>query len=251
MDVYSFFATLSAILAVAVLLATIFAPQIYDTLIVSMTMLWYRAVFDDLPMGARVLDIGIGTATALEKNSAIVKEKGLRIVGVDYDAVYIAHAKRTISTSSVLRSQVKVVCKSVFDRDLLDAVNSYSGVPPGTLFDAVYFSGSFSLLPEQAKALHIASQLLSPTGAIYVTQTFQRSPSRVLSLIKPFIKYFTTIDFGRLMLEDELESIFRAGGLRIDERRPILGSVNNALQTALLLICRPKQSATRANRDCH
>lgn len=37
-------------------------PIIYDTFILDMTEVWYRAVFAKLEKGEKVLDVGIGTA---------------------------------------------------------------------------------------------------------------------------------------------------------------------------------------------
>lgn len=234
----------AACIAAAMLLvvaARRFAPQIYDALIVSMTTLWYRTALETIPEGSRVVDVGIGTATALARNAAIVRERKLRIVGVDYDASYVAAAKRTIAASAALQDAgTAVVCRSVYDVGLLAAVNAAADASPTQLFDAVYFSGSFSLMPDPSGALRAAARLLAPGGAVYITQTFQRAPSRVLATLKPLLKYATTVDFGRLVLEDDLAGICDVGGLRIVERRRIPGSVDNAIQRALILVCRPK-----------
>lgn len=152
----------------------------------------------------------------------------------------MTNTARAIAGSDLRGASIAVICKSVYDHDLLEAANAAAGMPFGALFDAVYFSGSFSLLPDPSRALRHASQLLSPGGAVYITQTFQRSPSRILAVVKPLLKFVTTIDFGRLMLEAEVARVCDAGGMLIVERRPIIGSVNNRLQTALLVVCRPR-----------
>ncbi len=104
-----------------VLLVRLKAPAIYDTLIIRMTSLWYRSVFEQLKPGTRLLDIGIGTATALIANQDEAKRKRLSVVGVDYDASYIA-AARTSLAKSKLADQVQVYCKSVYDEDLAGVV---------------------------------------------------------------------------------------------------------------------------------
>lgn len=62
-----------------------YSPEIYDLLIIRMTEVWYKNVLDRLDNKARVLDIGIGTGTALARNDSLVEEKELEVVGVDYD----------------------------------------------------------------------------------------------------------------------------------------------------------------------
>jgi SAM-dependent methyltransferase len=55
-------------------------------MIVHMTELWYKSVLDRLPDNAKVLDIGIGTGSALARHAQLVQRKNLRWFGVDYDA---------------------------------------------------------------------------------------------------------------------------------------------------------------------
>jgi ubiquinone/menaquinone biosynthesis C-methylase UbiE len=60
--------------------------------VVWLTAAWYGVVLEALPDGARVLDVGVGTAAALVRHAALVRRKRLRIVGVDIDAAYIERA---------------------------------------------------------------------------------------------------------------------------------------------------------------
>ena len=61
------------------------AADIYDAVIIRMTGRWYSEVLARIPRGQRVLDIGIGTGSALCCNAALVKSKKLHFVGVDYE----------------------------------------------------------------------------------------------------------------------------------------------------------------------
>ena len=78
------------------------------------------------------------------------------------------------------------------------------------MVDAVYFSGSFSLLPDPLEALNAAQQLVKPGGTIYITQTYASSSSRMGAITKPLIKYFTTIDFGQLVSNENVMKVFEA-----------------------------------------
>ena len=205
-----------------------FSPQIYDFVIVSMTSVWYKEVLTRLPKGARILDVGIGTGTSLCKNATLVLEKEITVVGIDIDQAYIKHCRKALKDAG-LDERCSAVCKSVFDEDLADEV--------GSDFDAIYFSGSISLMPEPEKALALCSALTKGgKGKIYVTQTFQKKDFPFLAFLKPLLKYLTTIDFGKLTFEKEVEGIIERSGKKLMEKSQIKESVDNAYQAAYILI---------------
>jgi len=176
---------------------------IYDTLILGLTSRWYAEVLRRVPEGAALLDVGIGTAGALLANSDLVERKRLRVVGIDVDADYIARARRRLGGSPVA-DLVEVRIESVYD---------HRGGP----YDAVYFSGSFMLLPEPERALRHCSALLSPGGRIFFTQTIQKQPARWMEILKPMLKRVTSIDFGRVTYEDAFRAQLRAATLELEE----------------------------------
>jgi len=128
----------------------------------------YAAVVASLPRNARVLDIGIGTASALAANAAASKARGLKWVGVDYDANYVRRAQAVVAKAGLSES-VRVKCASIFEAGLLPRLEALSGGE----FDAVFFSGSLMIMPEPERALRIAAAALRPGGKVYIAQTFQ------------------------------------------------------------------------------
>ena len=130
------------VLVVGILLARRFSPQIYDLIIIHMTETWYRCVLELVPEGSRILDVGIGTGTALLRNKELILSKRLTIVGVDYNLTYVKQAQKNIAIAG-LQASVSVIHASIYDSDIL----SRTKCP----FDVAYFSGSFSLLPQPAK----------------------------------------------------------------------------------------------------
>ena len=103
------------------------AAAVYDVLIVKMTTRWYSSVLKDLGKNSTLLDVGIGTATALRNNKSIVDAKDLRVAGVDYDARYIKAAERRVAQDAKLRDRVSVVCASVYDGQVLAALRPKGG----------------------------------------------------------------------------------------------------------------------------
>ena len=182
----------------------------------------------------QVLDIGIGTASALstEENVAIMRKKCLKFVGVDYNDVYIAKAKNVVLDAGI-GDRVSLHCLSVYEDTLVEEI--------GCGFDSVYFSGSFSLMPDPGSALKKVAKLLKPGkgGLIYITQTYQRKSFPLLGVLKPLTKYLTTIDFGSLVMEHEIVSTVESAGMKILENSVIPGSVDNAMQVARILVIDP------------
>jgi hypothetical protein len=71
-----------------------------------------------------------------------------------------------------------------------------------------------------------------------------------LAFIKPLLWALTTIDFGQLTYESELEQLLkRADGLTILQSDVIPGSVNNRFQAARMVVLRvDSPSSERSNR---
>ncbi|HZG44024.1 MAG TPA: methyltransferase [Longimicrobium sp.] len=176
---------------------------VYDTLILRLTSRWYAEVLERVPEGAALLDVGIGTAGALLANAALVTRKRLRVTGIDIDGDYVEHARRRLRVSP-LRDRAEVRLESVYD---------HRGGP----YDAVYFSGSFMLLPQPEQALRHCGARLVPGGRIFFTQTIQMQRARWMELLKPLLKRVTSIDFGRVTYQDEFRAQIHAAGLELEE----------------------------------
>ena len=191
---------------------------------------------------------------ALLRCKDLVISKGLRIVGIDYNELYISAAECAIIREG-MEEFIYVKCMSIYDRKRLSDLrkpnnNSVcdpqkhevdgksTGVP--LLFDAAYFSGSFSLLPSPLEALNLVKTILKPQiGLVYITQTYQHHTPPLLRLIKPLIKYITTIDFGKLILECDVLEIFSESVFDLVDHQNIEGSVDNWFQAAFLSVLKP------------
>lgn len=207
---------------------------IYDTLIIAMTTVWYREVLVRLPTNATVLDVGIGTATALIDNRDILISKNLRFLGVDYDALYIETATEAVQRHR-LTPFIDLSCCSIHDFDpKTSRTNNKRSSSAGSKakgdqpvhhqfdsFDAIYYSGSFMIIPDKVKALQRTVAFLKPSSdsKIYFTQTFE-TPGLVgfaMTFIKPFLKYLLSIDFGSVTYEGDFREVLRAAEVTIQE----------------------------------
>lgn len=224
------------IMSTVLFLMRYFAANIYNFLIIKMTKIWYQVVLEEQAKTNRILDIGIGTAAALIKNKKLILQKNLHIVGVDYDQSYIKFAKQLVQKHD-LGQQLKVICKSIYDPELEKIIQKQTGVT--SKFNSVYFSGSFSLMPDPVKALHVASKLLDKNGLIYITQTYQRRYTPFMATLKPWMKYLTTIDFGELTYEKDLEKILKKSDMDVLRNDIIPGSIDNQWQSARIIVLKP------------
>jgi len=74
------------------------------------------------------------------------------------------------------------------------------------------------IMPDRVKALRHVHSLLRPGGLIYVTQTFEQQPNRLLELVKPLLKFLLTIDFGSVTYERDFIQTAAEAGLRVTLR---------------------------------
>lgn len=196
---------------------------IYNQFLVPMTTGWYAAVLARLPDGSRMLDVGIGTAGAVIGNADTVRDRNLRIVGVDIDADYLKKARISLEKAG-LADHVEVHHQPIEQHQ------------PSAPYDAVYFGASFMLLPDPVGVLRQVTRILSPGGTVYFTQTFQEKRSPLLEKAKPLLHRVTTVHFGRVTYESAFTETVRQADYEIIENER-LGTKGN--QSYRLVIARP------------
>lgn len=199
---------------------------LYDALIVRMTRAWYRAVLTRLPPGTRVLDVGMGTGSALLANADLVVARDLHVTGVDVDAAYVARCRRAVRRLG-LDDRIEPRLESVY---------AHRGGP----YAAAYWSGSFMLLPDPPAALRHVAALLVPGGTMYFTQTVEHARSPLLERLKPLLRLVTTVDFGRVTYEPEFRRALAAGGVQLDDVEVLRGGRG---RSAILAVARVAAAA--------
>ncbi|KAJ8602376.1 hypothetical protein CTAYLR_004220 [Chrysophaeum taylorii] len=223
-------AVVSVYIAAVLLLILVgrkFAATIYDVVITRLTVRWYAVVLESFDDGSKILDVGVGTLSALAPHASMIANKRLTIAGVDYESAYVKAAQLRIDRDPTLKARVVVRCASVYDTQTLEELRAAHGP-----FDGAYFSGSLTLMPDPVAALRAAAAVVRPGGTIHCTQTYQRRTPPLLATIKPLLKYATTIDFGQLTTERRARSIFRESGFEIKQHKVIADSVDTPFQAA-------------------
>lgn len=181
---------------------------VYYLLINRATHACYGNCLDYFPAGSHVLDVGIGNGYMLEEFHPLIRAKGLHITGIDIDAGYLKH------------------CQSLIDKyqlgDCMDlCLGSVESFDFGTerCFDFILFSMSFMLLGDQQAVLRRIRDWLRPGGEIIFVQAMFKKRSRLADLVKPRLKYLTTVDFGRATYEREFFSLLRESDLSVQDDR--------------------------------
>lgn len=110
-------------------------------------------VFERLERGSRVLDVGIGTATALVKNKKLLLERRLSVLGLDYEAAYVRKAEAVLRAAGLWRraeaeGYCRAVERSIYDQGLkelcyeAEAAEAHrAGEVPEALWTSSYLYG--------------------------------------------------------------------------------------------------------------
>eukprot|EP00557_Chaetoceros_sp_GSL56_P010966 CAMPEP_0176477038 /NCGR_PEP_ID=MMETSP0200_2-20121128/393_1 /TAXON_ID=947934 /ORGANISM="Chaetoceros sp., Strain GSL56" /LENGTH=215 /DNA_ID=CAMNT_0017872789 /DNA_START=46 /DNA_END=696 /DNA_ORIENTATION=- len=202
-----------------------------------MTKVWYKNVLDRQNDQCVILDVGIGTASALLQCKDIVQKKNLRIIGIDYNDLYVQAAQKEIQQQE-MNSCISVHKCDIYNQEELIRILSLENI---TQVDSVYFSGSFSLLPDPKSALLSIQRVLKEdndnSGRVYITQTYQKRPSFFMRKVKPMLKFLTTIDFGQLVTLEEIRDLLEhVDGLTLEQHEVMDDSLDNYWQAAYLSV---------------
>ncbi len=192
---------------------------LYDRVLTGLTAGWYREVLTRLPAGASLLDVGIGTGSAIARNARLIRAKDIHILGLDIDRDYLSRCEKVLSRSD-LSNHVTPCLTSVYDH--------CSGP-----YDAVYFSASFMLLPDPVGAIKHVSSQLAPGGWVFFTQTFHHGKSLLVEKVKPMLHHFTTIHFGRVTYEDDFREVLDESGLELVEFFTMGGTRHTSYRLAI------------------
>lgn len=196
---------------------------IYDFTFARLTARWYRDVLLRVPFDSQILDVGVGTASALAMNAALLRERRIHVTGIDIDTDYARKARQRVAKEG-LGEHVEILLESIYDH------RANAGI---SIYDAIYFSASFMLLKRPEAALRHARTLLKPGGHIFFTQTFSERRSRLMEFAKPLLGKFTTMEFGRVTYEDEFLRTLHESGFVLQELVVMKRSAGQSFRLAI------------------
>lgn len=183
---------------------------LYNLMINEVTDLCYKNCLNYFTNRSKILDVGIGNGTMIRHYHDLIKQKRLMITGIDINRIYLRHCRDLIAQWQ-LENNIVVIGQSV----------EYYEPPEQEYFDFILFSMSFMLFRDQQLVLDRIRSWLKPGGKIIFFQTMFNKRSPVMELIKPRLKYVTTIDFGRVTYENDFAALLRGKDISINEDRLI------------------------------
>ncbi len=183
---------------------------LYKLIIKNVTNYCYQNSLDCFCPNARILDVGIGNGVMLENFHQIIKTKNLKITGIDINKSYLKHCKSLID-SYHLEDYIDIYH---------EAVETYSP-PEDHYFDFVLFSMSFMLFENQQLVLDLVKNWVKPNGNVLFFQTMYKDRFKLMEMVKPKLKHFTTIDFGSVTYEKDFFDLLEKNHMSIAEDRMI------------------------------
>jgi len=163
---------------------------------------YYRLMDQVKPMfnkPRKWLDVGVGTGVALH---SVINQipNSVQITGIDINESYYKNAKKLFGKYSNVEIRLQ---------------NFYELETSKEKYDIIVLGSSFMLMPDYTKALNIIKHLLAPGGKIFFLMTLYDKKKPFTEKMKPYLKNFTTIDFGKATYENEFVELIKSNGLNI------------------------------------
>ncbi|HDR16486.1 MAG TPA: class I SAM-dependent methyltransferase [Desulfobacteraceae bacterium] len=208
---------------------------LYQWVIGDATDCCYSSCLDYFYEKAVILDVGIGNGVMVKDHHREIKEKQLKIVGIDIDHTYIEHCRELVDNYD-LTGQIQV-----FETP----VEKFQPNGCGS-FDFILFSMSFMLIDDQERVLERVSEWLKPGGKILFFQTMFKSRNRLIEEIKPRLKHLTTVEFGEVTYDRDFYDLLGRLDFKVDMDRCIKKTWYNG--TYRLIAARPNSNGSGSER---
>ena len=186
--------------------------NLYNEIIGSYSKDLYKNFFEKIPNNSYILDIGIGNGYAICENSNLIIEKNIKIIGIDVDFNSILTCKENINKYNLNSNIYSVLCEldnlDVFIPTIKKFINKNNDKNNQNIFDYIYFSNSYSVIPNILELLNKSKKYLANEDAeIVICTTIEKNNNNIKNFLKKNAKYILLgIDFGRLITLDAFKN---------------------------------------------
>lgn len=149
---------------------------------------------------SKILDFGCGNGLCYDNEKVInlIISNNLNIYGIDIDQIYLEECKKRIEKNK-LQEYIKIKLMNVFDYKIEDEENK---------FDYIIFSESAPVMSQKLLEEiinYINNNLIKKNGKIIFINNISYDSNNI-KYVKPYLKYFIGIDFGRLLTFNEFSN---------------------------------------------
>jgi SAM-dependent methyltransferase len=167
----------------------------------------FYSVLKEIPESSNILDFGCGSGICYKKIDTInlIVKSNHRITGIDINKFAINKFQNKINSNS-LAGKIDLKCGDIFAMKINEK------------FDYVIFSESAPLLSPEfliQVSSHIKTNLLKEGGKLIFINNLAENPQFITRVIKPKLKYITTIDFGRVIVKNEFDNLALANQMKV------------------------------------
>jgi len=206
-----------------------FRSKLYDFHI-NNTHVMYKDVLATLSPKSRILEVGIGNGTCVEKNAELIRKKKFQIEGIDIDTDYLQICNLRI-LSCGLESQV--VAR---EQDLLEMKEPKKS---SNKYDHILFMESYPVIPIEImkKMMDKCRKLIRDGGKLLFVHNLVEIKNPVADFLKPRLKDipFLRVDFGRLTTHAEFDEFIQSTEYQITEKKMLMEvDFNSHYNTSIL-----------------
>ncbi len=187
----------------------------YNLLVSRYTKNLYENFFKNCKKNATILDIGIGNGYAIVQNEKLIKSKNIKICGIDIDDYSVKKCQENIDKYN-LNNHIKVINKDFFKLTHYD----YQKFINNEYFDIVFFSNSYSVIPNIGDFIIHSKKYIHKNGSIVTSTTLYNNYNKTMDILKRNIKYLLfNIDFGRIITHEIIEEEIKAMNLNLISKK--------------------------------
>ncbi len=158
----------------------------------------FESVLDKCYNNSHIMDFGCGNGIYYKKDFIKNKiiNKNFKITAIDIDNQSVNKCDKRVKKNN-LSNNIDVLCENILD------------YKTSNKFDYIIFTESLPLINKNLLKeilIYMNENLLKENGKIiFINNLVDDEYPKLLSFIKPYLKYIILIDFGRVINKDEIE----------------------------------------------
>jgi 2-polyprenyl-3-methyl-5-hydroxy-6-metoxy-1,4-benzoquinol methylase len=162
----------------------------------------FESVLNKCPKNSNIMDFGCGNGIYYKKSfiKNQILNNNFKITGIDIDSQSIKICKDHIKKNN-LSNYINVLCLNILNYK----------VDEKDKFDYIIFTESLPLINKnllKEVLIYMNENLLKDNGKlIFINNLVDNDHPKLITFIKPYLKYFILIDFGRIIKKSEIEEI--------------------------------------------